>query len=248
MKHSILNITFIGLLLNAGGAFAHQNAVPPCEPVCCDSIFCFDPYVGFNGGMRYMHWPRDFGGNVFKRDYPEADVYLGSKITPYLGFQFGYKVTATRLKFPAFSDDIVLGQTTSTPPEKHAVRAQFKGWHAEVLGFMPIYPDCVSLYGSVGFTHFNLFQRDKVIENGFGGGTAFLSGVGVRTFQKSKVILTLGLGTEFKLDERTYFRVFLGWDNTSRFNQIPAKESTTATVLQLKNSYFYGLGVTIRLF
>lgn len=230
------------LLIFSANAFAYV-VIPPLQtpPVVC----CFCPYIGFDGTYRHMNWPRNLGGNLFKKDYPEGDVYLGAKFTPFFGIQGGYRVTATRINYSNVGPENILGIFVPNISELHNSRAQFKGWHGEFVGYLPIYmPDCISLFGTLGFSRFQLFQQDIIILE-----TSPFSPVvpAFSTFESTKTILSLSAGLEIKLDETCSFRVKGGWDNTAKFKTLRAKEAPQNSI-QPKNSYTYGVGIIFRFF
>lgn len=242
IKHSIFVLIFC-----SSSAYTYFENAASCMPTLS---FCFDPYIGVNAGMRYMNWPRNFGGNVFKREYPEGDLYLGTNFNQYFGFQFGYKTTTTRYQFSSLSNDIDLGLPTEPGPQIDLTRAQFKGWHGEFIGYVPVlFPDCLYLYGTLGLTRFELFQKDNILEVGTNPpGTPIRLAAAGRTFKRNRTVFSMSLGIETFIDEKFGFRVFAAWDNLARFKSIPAQEFTSPAVLQLKNSYTYGIGLVMRFY
>lgn len=238
-----INLVMLSACSFSSIVMANEAPCPPCDYF----VVPVSPYVGINGGIRHMSWPNNFGGNLYKREYPEADFYLGAKFNDYWGLQAGYKTTTKRAITPSVGvGDTALGNPVLNQ-QNHITHAQFKGWHGELVGYLPsCLLDCVYLFGTIGFTNYRLYQTDDIRENNF---VPFRAGVFGVTFKKTKTILSLGTGLEFKLDNRLSLRANFGWDNTARFKSLTATDSSLFTShLQLKNSYSYGVGIILRVF
>jgi hypothetical protein len=135
-------------------------------------------------------------------------------------------------------------------PEIHRGTASFKGWHGDLVGFVPILlPDCAYLFGSIGFNRIEVFARDKLVQNQSGvlPPTVFGEGVDVNTFSKTQTILTLGAGLQIQIDERSSIRFKVGYENTSNVKSLTAKENTVG-VIRLRDSFIYGIGIVINFF
>lgn len=203
-------------------------------------------YIGYDNCIRNMNWSRNFGGNLFIKQYPEMDFYFGLKPSEYFSFQFGYRVGVHSFDRVSVGNTVIFGNTINAS-EKHMTEAQFRAWHAELVGYIPINcPYYVYIFGSVGLTRFELFQSDRVYKS---GNTAILPPALSATFCSQRIIPSLGLGLEIKLDDRSSIRIKFGWDNTENFYNIKSVQPwDTSSVLKLKNSYSYGIGVIIRTF
>lgn len=243
---NFIKCTIVCALLNTTTSFANEVVSPPCPPL--RSFWCLNPYIGVDGGFRHMDWPHDLGGNLFKKNYPEADFYLGIKFNRYLGIQGGYKVTATRTKIVNIPVGEVAINTVQDVLRNFESKAQFKGWHGEVLAFLPLFnPDCFSLFGSVGFNHFQLYQR-TVTEYSIDEVVGLVPAYIPFTYEKKKTILSLGAGAEIAIDDRTNLRLKVGWDNTNRFRNVLFNEGLQFDPISAKNSFTYTIGINYILF
>lgn len=249
MKKGISTAVF-ALVLSCSPVFAYEGPVINVPPMTVPPMqFCFDPYIGVNGAMRHMSWPDNFGGNVFKKEYPEGDLYLGSWFTENLGLQVGYKTTVTRTQVASLSNTLQFGLPTSIPPEVHLTQARFKGWHGEIIGYIPLLmPNCAFLYGTIGFTRFQLYQTDRIVQNGTAGVTPILFNEFLRTFKSTKTVLSLSIGAEYQVCQLSSLRFFVGWDNTGRFKSVTPLQANSAAILQVKDSYTLGIGVVFRFY
>lgn len=222
----------------ASPAFAQGLPVP--------MDLCLEPYIGVTGQGRHITFVSGFGDKLFKKDYPELDVYLGVKFNDYFGIEGGYKVSTTETQVASLGgDDTAVGIPVLDPPAVHRGTSSFKGWHGDLVGYLPIMqPNCVYLLGSIGFSRIQVFARDKLVQNNFRGSTAFLENQFVRTFTKTQTILTLGTGLQVRLDEKSSIRVKIGWENTGTIKSVLPQESING-LLKLGDSFTYGIGIVI---
>lgn len=206
---------------------------------------CLSPYIGADIAMRYSPFQRNFGGNVFKQYYPEGNLFLGVKVSNYLGAELGYKSSMSKTRVVSLgAGEIILGTSLENPPEVYKSKANFKAWHIKLLGFIPLCKqDCLSLLGSIGISRSKLFAKEQLVQNFIPGlgPSGLTDGQSTSTFSKTKSILTFGTGVQLAVDERTYLRTKIEWEDTSRFKDIIAKENTK--ILKSKNSFIYSMGI-----
>lgn len=241
LKNVLFHFVFLFISLSSSLALAQG-----CIPIPMDIYLM--PYIGVTGQGRYIQFAEDFGNKVFKRDYPEVDIYLGLKFNDYFGIEGGYKISTTETLVSSLpTGDIASGFPVIFGPEVHRGTASFKGWHGDLVGFLPIMlPDCVYLLGSIGFNRIEVFARDKLVQNQQPPNPpqAFLDGTNVNTFSKTQTILTLGTGLQIQLDDKSSIRFKIGYENTSSVKSITDKEEATHS-LRLKDSFTYGIGIVI---
>lgn len=211
---------------------------------------CLTPYVGADAVIRYNPFQNNFGGNVFEQYYPEGNAFFGVKFSDYLGAEVGYKTSVSKTRVVSLgTGETAVGIPVDNPPALHRAVASFKGWHVELVGFIPIYRKaCASLLGSLGISRTKLFARDKIVQTflpGFGV-APFPDNLEVSTFSRTKNILTIGMGIQIEIKEETYLRLKINWENTSRFKSVFAKENNG--ILKPKNSFMYSVGVVFNLF
>lgn len=210
---------------------------------CCQ--LCLNPYLGVDASVRYFNHDHTFGNNVFYRNYPEADIYLGLRFNEFFAIEGGYKATITQTKTTSVGSGQVVNVSVVDPPEIHRGVSNFKAWFGQLVGFYPVCDSyCVYLFGSVGLSHMTLFAQDKVVQDRL---TAFFNDVNVRSFRTNKVIPNLGTGLQFQIDGRSSIRLGVKWENTSQFSNVVADENVNAR-LSLKDSVIFSLGFIIDLF
>ncbi len=216
-----------------------------CIPIPMDLFL--EPYIGVDGEGRNTNFAPGFGKKVFKQDYPEINVYLGLKFNDYIGIEGGYRVSTTETLVSSLGGgETASGIPVQFPPAVHRGTASYKGWHGDLVGFLPIMlPDCVYLLGSIGFSRVELFARDKLVQNQSGVGTvAFTEGEFVRTFKKTQTVLTLATGLQIQLDEKSSIRFKIGWENTAGLKSIAPQEDNGG-LLKPRDSIIYGIGILI---
>ncbi len=182
------------------------------------------PYVGADVQIRHVKFGHHFGNKRFKKNYPQANLFAGIKFCDFLGIELGYETTTNK------SRTVTLG----TPPIKTNSSARFRGPHADLVGFLPIFNECnLHLLGYVGIAHLkaSLKQYD-VLANGISP---------ARTFNKHKSVLRLGAGVQHMINDCWGVRALVGWEKT-KFNLVQNQPAATPQRVKLKNSYSYGLG------
>jgi hypothetical protein len=215
-----------------------------------DQIVKLAPYAGIEAQMRHNRTQAAFGGNIFSKQQPQANLFLGVNLSDSVCLEFGRKLSAKQTRISSLGGGQAVGMPVGYPPAVHRGTTKFKDWHAEVIGLIPVYKqDCVAFLTSIGLARANIIARDKLVQNNFGAmpPVAFLDSVGNRTFHKKKLLLTAGVGLQAAVDEKTYLRARINWENYSRFKSITAHERADA-VLKPKNNFVYSVGVAFKFF
>lgn len=209
-----------------------------------------EPYVGIEAQMRNSRAQQGFGGNVFTKHQPQSNLFLGVKILDNYCLELGRKIGLAKTRNSSLAGGSASGIPVAHPPAVHRGTTKFKDWHAEVMGMIPLYKqDCIALLTSVGVVRANIFAHDKLVQNNSGVAppTAFVEGVGNRTFRKHKLLMTAGVGLQAAVDEKTYVRARVNWENYSRFKSIIARERADG-VLKPRDNFVYSLGVVFKFF
>lgn len=213
------------------------------------SDLCLQPYAGVDVSIRHLGF-HDTAEKIFKRTYPQGDVYLGVKFNDYLGVQAGYEAIASRHKTTNFiGSDIFFGNTLNpdVPNGLNQIVSSVRqyGWHADLVGFLPFCEEyCLSLIGSVGIAQLRtkLSFTSPIVDNAVA--TATELALSNRTFTGRKYVARLGLGIQQMLSDCLGVRFMFTWENTSRFKKLIAPEQpTTAAIVNLRNSTTFGVGV-----
>lgn len=238
MKYYIGKDSFVGaclLLLASSSAMA-------MEPLG------FTPYLGADAAVRHMKWAPGLGDNLYRHDYPQGNVYGGLKLQDYMGVEAGYELTPTKTRQVALSaNQTILGQPS--PVANGATlwntKMQIKGWHADLLGFCPIFCEeyRFSLVGGVGVTRAKLYQTAYMTANSAtGASNPFLT---FNTMSASKSMLRLSAGGQHMMSEDYGVRFLVGWLNSSKFGRMISQQQPLNAV-NVKNSWQYGLGLFVK--
>lgn len=201
--------------------------------------WCVAPYAGIDAQYRYMDAQRNFGGNLFRNNFPQGNVYVGLKFNEFFGAEVGYEATTRKnrtvtLGPGASANGPVLDSTTTVT---YNTTAKIQGPHADLVGFYPICPEyCLELIGSVGVASLTAkYQRTAVILDG-----TPINPV-LRTFSNRRAILRASAGLQHMLCDNVGVRGTIGWENTKKFT-ISSKEVAGLST-NLKNSWIGSLGL-----
>lgn len=220
------------------------------------------PYVGVDAEWRHMNFKRGYGDNVFKRNTPQGNAYVGVRLSDYFAIEAGYQAAKKKSRSCAIKQgDLLLGfDPTDTSMNLGAAgfpdtlnivgTTQIKGAHLNLLGILPVWGEYrIQLIGSVGYASLKAKQSLKVID-ATGGGVPTIQFNGYDAYSKRKNVLKLGAGLQHMLTDNWGIRAMFKWENTQRI-QIPGTlfqgvdpntmALQTATV-RLKNSTIYSLG------
>jgi hypothetical protein len=207
------------------------------------------PYVGIDVQFRQMSFDKNHGNNVFRKNYPQGNVYAGLKFNDYIGVEAGFEGTNKRSRNARLfvGQYSIGGDPVPTIPgvttfEDSITTAKIHGPHINVVGTFPILDDSdLALIGSVGISRLKVSLKYKATQDEAGPLSI------IRTFAKRKSILRLGGGIQHMITDCVGVRGMVTWQNTAKFKHISAKEVAThpSGFAKLKNSFSYGLGVFI---
>lgn len=207
-----------------------------------DNCWCFQPYVGLDAQGRHVEFTKGFGDNLFKQDYPQGNVYAGVKLMDWLGLEAGYEWTKRMHRTSSLGGGAVnLGNTVAgaISPVVYTSKAKFDGWHANLVGFLPIMEDCCTeLFASVGVVHLRSFFERSLIS------VAGAPSTSIAHFRQSKTIARANLGVQAKIVDAFGIRASIGWENTSKIRPFATNTDALATTqVKMKDSFIYGLGI-----
>lgn len=240
MKYHIGKDSFLSALLLL---ILSSTSVLAMEP------WMVSPYLGADAEVRHMKWAPGLGDNLFKRDYPQGNVYGGLKLQDYIGVEAGYELTPTKTRQVSLpANAIVFGQPAPLINTRTLwnTRTQIKGWHADLLGFLPIFCEeyKFSLIGGIGVTHAKLYQSAYMVANSVDGPSNPFETF--NTISASKSVLRLSIGGQHMICEDYGVRALVGWLNTSKFGTLLVQEQPSLNAVNIKNSWQYGLGVFVK--
>ncbi len=205
--------------------------------------FELKPYVGADAQVRRMDFKGGFGDNLFQHHSPQGNVYAGLKLNSRVGIEFGYESTTTRIRAVTLgTGDLASGApvSASASPVVFKSKAKIKGPHADLVGFYSFYEDSpLQLMASMGASFFKgTFERRTLQANGIPKST-------VRTLSRHKILLRLGGGLQYMLDEHFGLRANIGWVGTGKMVLLVKDglmPNAPTPELKPKNSTVYGLG------
>lgn len=195
------------------------------------------PYVGADVEWRHMGLPNDLGGNLFKHDYPQGNIYAGVQLNEYIGVEVGFEATERKTRVANIPANTIFNNTTEDLYNlDFNSTASIKGPHANLVGFLPLHQTIeLELIGMVGIANLKgNFTRTFVKEDGL------VTLPLLDKFTKRKNVLTLGAGLQHMFLENWGVRGMIKWENTNRFKI--ALEEDTKQITKLKNSIIYSIG------
>jgi len=235
----------MGLSFEASAANNNCKCSIPYKP---SFTIALRPYVGFDAGIRYLDFQREFGRGLFIKRVPQTNLYLGLKFHENFSIDAGWESTQVKSKAINLKPgDQALGFTKAIDDrEGHFFKWKLSGWHINLVGHTVTISDRypLSFFGSVGMGWKKIFVEDilhSIDESP-------LSDAGYRqnkrTFFETKAILRTTVGTRYMFNSNFGARFYLGWENTNQFFKLKSKEFPDGiTQASLCNSIFLGLGL-----
>ncbi len=183
--------------------------------------------------------------NLFKENYPQGNIYVGTKFNDCFGVELGYEATNQRDRTAStVSGDPYLGQvvplgvnfTTET-------KSKIKGFHANLVGFWPIWEEyCVSLIGSLGVANLKLDATH--VQTTLNGAPNPNIAQTFLKFSKEKWVPRAMIGAQYMIMDQLGLRATVNWENTSKFNKIAPKNNAVSILrASTENSINLGLGL-----
>lgn len=226
--------------------------------------FFINPYVGVDGGWRNLDWHESFGEDVFRKDYPELDAYLGVQFHRFFAFEFGHEEAFKRKSDRRVNNDnfgASLGQQFLgfNFADNGLVQnfytfseARLSGYHFNLVTFIPL-SKCTQVMGLLGGVKQKLHlgtrifaqQQDNVVE--------FSEILPIR-WSQSKSVLRFGIGVRHFVSPRVGFRLFYLHENTSHYHLTTPVDvvlftpinSTDNVTAKARSSHRVGLGVVFQ--
>lgn len=207
--------------------------------------FGIDPYIGVNAKWRHVKWEKTRGDDVFNKNLPEGDVYAGIQFCDYLAIEGGYEATS-RVSRNVVATTQFLTFPLTLPPESFTTKVQLKGWHADIVGLIPVWDDCLSILGSLGMASLKAYHQIYETADSVGPFPDDLIASSLRTFKKHKSVLKWGVGLQQMLTNCAGVRLMYNWEQTSKFRNLrPQGFPNSVLRVSMGNSQGVGLGVFI---
>ncbi len=204
---------------------------------CCLPTF----YVGADAQVRITRFYKNYGGNFYKKEYPQANIYLGVKGNEYFGIESGTEVSTTR----THSAYIPVGSYVLGAPEeidasiKTVVR--FRTLHTSLIGIFPICEDSgFNILFAVGATNLKVRLENTLTQLGSTQVEKRLK------LAQSRTVLRLMTGVQYMFNDCFGVRANVRWENTKQLKNIEPVRSMAPHIARIKDSFTYGLGFVIQ--
>lgn len=205
----------------------------------------FKTYFGAEAQVRHMQFERDHGGNIFKKHFPQANIFLGTKLNEYVGVELGYETsinTARRVNLSPGKYEMGGDPTARNNFQVNHGKAKISGPNINILGYIKFQslPN-FELFQSIGISRLRvkLISLPIACRAGLGGPEL------KRSFLSEKFIVRAGGGAQFTVEENFKIRGSLMWENTDKFKRVKPKETKSPRVFgTVKDSIIFGLGAS----
>jgi len=213
MKHSIK--IYLTLLLFSGLTFAKN----------LNNYLEF--YIGADSQIRFTHFKKGFGENLFHKTHPQGNIYVGFKLSDNVNLEIGHESTITRTCTTTLTtDECCLGTNIpeSISPIIFKTKLKIKGPHFSLVFAYPLENYPVKFLCSIGISSIKGTAERKTISfspYGIQSGTT-------RTMSKHKEAL----------------RATISFIKTRKIiiKKDDIHESIYIPTIKLKDSLVYGLG------
>jgi hypothetical protein len=200
----------------------------------------FHPLIGVDIQHRNMEFKTDFGDNLWKETYPQANLYLGLRYGSYFGFVVGHENSKTRSQTVNLSPgETFLGVPLTDGLTLHA-SGDIKGTYAQLMGYYPVpFLKSTELFLGLGIIHNKMDLDDEIIAiNDVAQNPPLLF-----TTPASDTHAKIEVGIQKIICNHFGLRAVAGWENTSEFKNIRALQALTdPRHLDLKDTWTVGAG------
>ncbi len=229
MKQVAKSLVVVGAMLAAGSAIA-------------DMDMDFKPFIGVDYLQAWMEGKGVINNtnvnvkDAFKKSFPGATVYVGSKFTENFGIELGADWSTAKTKSVAGNTNVTGNTFTYTN------KARREGFHADLVGFLPI--DCWELFGSLGYGSVKMkLSNQAVTSTGTAAQQAAFNGQ-FPLSTKRKGVFRVGVGASYMFTDMFGVRAKLGWEGTEALRLQYA--NGVANSKAFKNSTTLAAGVFVR--
>lgn len=205
------------------------------------------PYAGVDLGYKTQKLEKDYGGNIFKKNYPIGNVYVGTKLNEHFGVELGMeRSTNKRSDVSLMNGDIGLGIPVidGTEPVVIKSKSHYSGWHLGLAANYPVmHNKKLSVIGNAGVKRASVkLERDIVAATGIIPPDAPITA----KLSQTKTLMRLAGGMQYFFNEHIGARVLATWENSSKLNPTGLTSRGTLAEAKLKNSIGYYLGIVVK--
>lgn len=215
------------------------------------SLLTINPYGGVDIGMQHFGFKSGYGDNLFAKNLPKGNLFVGINFNNYFGLEGGYESTIEKKRNATLygGNSTMLGNFIPGGPNETDYlnlnsKAKISGWHLGITGRFPIDTKNLFIIGHVGIKRTNIKLVSRVISYKDYGQPEELGTPQDQVVlgdNSKKNILKLSGGIEYFFNKHIGLRAMLGWENTAKLK--PVSDNKTAL---LKNSFLYSIGITLK--
>lgn len=204
--------------------------------------FCLPSvYIGVDAQIRNMKLKRNYGGNLFHSDYPQANVFLGIKANDFIGVEAGYEVTHIKKHTTVLPTGAPLFGIPFTSDLTIDVKPRIRTFYTSLIGFFPVF-DCdnLKLIASIGVANIRLKLNNQLLA---------INNVPFRrnlTLAQSKNILRLMGGIQYVFADFLGIRATVRWEKTAQLSKLEPLGTPSPNIAKAQDSYVYGIGLFLQ--
>lgn len=210
------------------------------------------PYGGVDVGMQNFGFKSGYGDNLFAKQLPVGNLFIGIKFNDYFGIEGGYETTIDKKKETTIgAGDTILGNLIYAIDVKNISqfnRFRVYGLHLGLTGRYPIFSKedhtGLSIVGYLGIKYTTVKSSRNIfkITPALGPTEAYNSRINLDTDNK-KNLARLAFGLEYFFYNHVGLRTLIGWENTARLKPV---NNGGGYMANLKNSYKYSIGIIFK--
>lgn len=212
----------------------------------------FKPNIGFDAQVRMHNFETGYGDKHFRHRYPDLNLYIGTYMHKYLGFELGYEYMFQQTKNSFYNTPMpALGFLNAVAGDSTYIsHVSLQGPHIDVKGFMPLsFFNGLELELTLGLAWLKAQYQTQLFQD---GGNAANRPTIWQSDRRS--LLRAGFGIRKMMSKHIGARMHWLWSNTAKMDTsipvgidaggvaLPAVSSHNFTT-RPKNSHLLGLGL-----
>ncbi len=207
----------------------------------------FHPIFGVDAQARRMEFQDGFGDNLWKQNYPQANLYAGLRFGSYFGLVVGHENSKTKTQTVTLDNsEIFLGAPVGAGAGSETFRgsSDIKGTYAQLMGYYPIpflkatevFLGVGAIHNKIRLEHQTLAVNNAPILPNLAGGEYF-------NYQESDTHAKVEVGIQKIICNHFGLRAVFGWEKTSAFKNLKPVQFPNATRnVNLNDSWTAGAG------
>lgn len=187
------------------------------------------PLIGVDTEIRHTPFRKHYGGDLFKKNYFEGNLYAGLRFLDYLGLELGYE-RISRKSSSSVSGPGSVEFNLRVPQNtiRYSVNTfKIHGPHVDLVGYFPfcICDEKFDFLASVGAVNLTASFIHQPTGEDFTATSLNRREIHrLRAeFKKRKTVLKAKVGFQYWMIDHAGVRATIGYENTSRLNHIAPK-------------------------